>query len=275
MTTTVIKTSHRSTLAAPSNIATTDEAAIFALPSLRGWWDASHGIQASNGWRWRDRISARSAAVLEISSPLLVTASHGRPALQTGYGRPEFTLTNRGASRPQSEFPLIGLDGFTVFSVTRVATVASGESASLGGNVWSSRGQGADTTPGLIISGSTGRPTFRAGGVIISNPDGFDARDGNWHVIRCTWNRLAGTISTRIDRSRAVGSNTGATAVLATAVPNMAAPVFGCSLTETNVISNPFYGQTSSLTFFDTPLNDPDSAIVENYLAARFGLTLV
>jgi hypothetical protein len=275
MTTTIIKSAQRSDLAAPSLVATEAEAAIFAISGLRGWWDASHGIQPGNGWRWRDRISARSAAVLEISSPLLVTASHGRPALQTGVGRPAFSGTNRGASRPQSEHALLGLDGCTVFSVTRVPTVASGESATLGGNVWSSRGAASASTPGLNISGSTGAPVFRAGGATISNPGGFDARDGAWHVMRCTWDRLAGVISTRIDRSRAVGSNTGASAALDPAVPNMQAPLFGAFLNTSGVLSSPFYGQTSALMFFNAPLSDGNAATVENYLAARFGLTLV
>lgn len=275
--TTRIKTNITSSLSALSAFeATAEERAILAIPSLRGWFDAGEGIERESGFRWRDRISSRRATVLDTISPLVISGSNGRPALQMGYGSENFTGMERGALRTSSHYNLIGANGFTVISVTRVPTVASGESATLGGNVWSSRGPAAATTPGLNISGSTGRPTFRAGGATISNPGAFDARTGNWHVIRCMHNVSASSISIAIDRVRAVGSAAGAAVAPDSSIVNMLSPLIGCFLNSAgNAVATPFYGQMAAVLFFDAVLSAPQLAAVEGYLASKFGVTLV
>jgi hypothetical protein len=274
MTTTVVKTAFIPATAGVSFIPSTEEEAIQAIPSLRGWFEADSGIEAANGFRWRDRLSTRKATVLNSAPPLVVTGSHGRPAIQTSYGSVKFTGTERGAMRPPSEYALIGTSAFTVYSVTRVPTVASGESATLGGYVWSSRGPAGNNTPGLNISGSTGDPVFRAGGAVMSNPGALDLRDGLWHLVRCTW--TGSSITVAVDRNRQVTSASGATTAPDSTVANMLAPSFGCFINSaTEGVTTPFYGQTSALLFFDAVPSSTERAAVEDYLAAKYGVTLV
>lgn len=273
--TTQIKVNAKSDISLPSFTATASEQAIREIPSLTGWFEAGFGVEPSNGFRWRDRVSNRNAVLLNTVKPLVVTGSNGKPALQTSYGSASFTGTERGVLRTNSHFNLLSSTGFTVISVTRVPTIASGESATLGGNVWSSYGASANTTPGLNISGVTGKPTFRAGNAIITNPAAFDARTGNWHVIRCVYNGTTDTINLNIDRTRATGTASSATSAPDESIPNMLSPLLGGFLASTGVLSNPFYGQTAAIFFFDSVLDPTHIAAVEDYAASQFGVVLV
>lgn len=276
MTVTRIKTSFATSADLPTYEATAAEKAILAIPSLTGWFEARHGISEKSGFRWRDRASTRAAAALQLQVPLIVTGTNGELCLQTGYGNAAFNTGDRGALRTSSHHELLSATGFTVFSVTRVPTVASGDSATLGGSVWSSRGPTGDTLPGLNISGSTGRPTFRSGGATIANPEGFDARTGNWHIMRCVHDVAAATIAVNIDRTRAVGSNTGASTAPSGALANGLAPTIGALYNTTiNGVATPFYGQTAAMLFFSGVLTAAQISTVEDYLSDEFGVTLV
>ena len=255
--------------------ATPDEQEILNIDGLTSWLDAGGDVIQKNGFRIRDKISNNLFTVRYLTPPVLTAGTNSKPCLQMGYGDSDFDGTDRGAIRPQFDVDMIAPSGFTVFSVVRVPTVASGDSATLGGYVWSSRGASSSETPGLNISGSTGRPIFRSGGATVSNPDGFDARDGEWHIIRNYHDLSTDTIGTNIDRDRADGTATGATVPPDSSVAGMLSPLIGGFLNTSGVLSSPYYGQIASILFFNRALTAGEIATVENYLSSEFGVTLV
>lgn len=267
-----IKTPGVSSLALPTFSATIAEQAI--ADTLSAWWEADYGVDRSAGFRWRDRLQNLAATVLNRDAPPSVVASHGNPALQTGYGSPAFSGTNRGAVRAPSSAPLLGTSAFTVYSVTRVPTVASGESAIVGGNVWSSRGAAGNNTPGLNISGSTGDPVFRAGGVTTVNPGAADLRDGLWHLIRCELNGTADTITVAIDGAAQVASVGGATGTLDASIPNMLAPIIGGYLNSNGTFSTPFYGQISAVLISNRVHTAGERSVIQSYLGTKYGISI-
>lgn len=253
------------------------EAAVAAIPSQRGWWEADSGYSSDLGGRWYDKRFGVGAYVYNALPPVH-EESGGLSRLRFGYSPGvAFAGTDRGALVPAIDHDLLSASGFTVVSVTRVPTVASGESATVGGNVWSSRGPSGNTLPGLNISGSTGRPVFRAGGAVMSNPSAVDLRDGTVHIIRCTYDAVAGTISINVDRGLISASSAGATTPPDTAQPGMLAPAIGASLSNADppALSSPFYGQIYALLPFNAPLGAGGAAVVDGYLAAKYGVTLV
>jgi hypothetical protein len=253
----------------PSNLPiealSTAEAANDAIPGLTGWWEAPSGIEPVNGWRWRGRHAREWLHPRDNTLPLVVTASHGRNAIQQGYGSAAFTSVDRGALRmPTRDY--LSADAFTVVNVFRLGL--SGETGgTLGGHLWASEGAATDATPRLIISGTTGKPVFRAGGRAITNPPG-DFRDGLWHICVARFDRIAGTINVFVDRGASVSSNTGATTAVAAGSRN---PVIGRFVSAS---SSPFYGQQSAVMTFSTALSTGDRNAVEAYLAGLYGVTL-
>jgi hypothetical protein len=276
MNTTRIQAQKATPLALPTLNATLLEQGVADIASLADWYEADQMVY-QNGPRLRSRISSRYAEVLNLVPPLQVTGSHGQKALRMGYGKADYAGTERGAMRPDSGHNLLSTTGFTVLTVQRVPTVASGESATLGGYVWSSRGPSGNATPGLNISGSTGRPTFRAGGAVITNPGGFDARDGQWHITRCVWDFGASQLRLNIDRGRASGTANGAATPPDASIPHMLAPLIGGFLQadDANTFGTPFYGDWAAMLPFTSVLTAGELAAAENYLAAKYGITLV
>lgn len=259
----------------PSLGLTTDEQAIFNMASLTSWFDAESGLKPTGGFRWRDRKDGLVAAVLDKTRPLVVTGSHGKKALQMSYPT-GFSGVDRGALRLPATKNLLAASGFSVMVAVRVPTVASGESATLGGYVWASRGPTGNVTPKLIISGTTGQANFSAGGAIITNP-GFDLRSGNWHIIECVHDAAADTITVRIDGARAAQTTGGATTALDTSIIGMLAPNIGIFQQNDNSATraSPFYGQLSSLLTWNAALSSTDLLPARTYLAGRFGATLM
>jgi len=255
---------------------TVSELGVVTIPALRAWWEADSGFAARNGGAWADRAGGVRADVLNLLPPVLEVAS-GLTRLRFGYdGAAGFSGVDRGAMRPRSDRALLAVSGFTVVSVQRVATVASGESATLGGYVWSSRGVSGSQTPGLNISGATGQPVFRAGGQSLENP-GFDLRDGAPHIVRCSYNAAATQITVAVDRARASGTRSDAATAMDGTIPGMLAPLIGGFLNTDipGVLSTPFYGQIYALLAFAAVLTAPQIVAVENYLAAKYNVTLV
>lgn len=259
----------------PSLALSAGEIPVAAMASLAGWWEADAGFSSDLGGRWYDKRFANGAYTYAQLPPVLEDIS-GVKRLRFGYASGvSFSGVDRGALMPSSDRDLLSATGFTVISVQRVALPA--ENTPVGGYVWSSRGPSGATLPGLNISGSTGDPVFRAGGVTISNASAVDLRDGNLHITRCTFDAAADTINVRADRGYINATVSGATTNPDTSQPGMLTPSIGAMISNADpqVLQTPFYGQLAAILFFNTVLDSTNAAIAENYLAAKYGITLV
>jgi hypothetical protein len=254
-------------------VMTDAEKAVLAIPGLTGWWEADHFVKAANGFRWGSRLGLEAAIPYTAQPPILVTGSHGRPALRTGYGGPKFETTNRGTMQTPSRLALLSEAGWTVINVYMVPTVASGVSSIVGGYLWSSMGPSTTTTPRLIISSTTGKTVLNGGGAAISNstPAPVDLRDGLWHVTVSTYDALNHRLKVATDRTRLVGSSAAAN----TAIPASAnAPLLLGQFKST--APQPFYGERSAELTFSRELTTQEIAVaIDSYLALKYGVTLV
>src|SRR5690349_13865959 len=114
---------------------TDTEKTILAMPSLTGWWEADYGLDRYSGFRLEAKNAPLRAQPFEALAPLVVTGSHGQPALQMSYGDSRFTSTDRGMMRLPSGVDYLGATGFTVVTACRLGT--SGETGGLGGGyIW-------------------------------------------------------------------------------------------------------------------------------------------
>lgn len=244
------------------------ELAILRMPSLTCWLEVDSGLDRAGGWRWQMRNRMAQAIAMRPADPFLLTMPDGKLAIQSGYGASDYTGADRGSVRLPSTPDLLGETGWSVVTVLRVPTVASGESATVGGNIWACQGPADTSTPRLNISGSTGKPILNGGGKNWSNPTG-DLRDGAWHVNVSSLDTASGLLRNWVDHNRWIASVTAAT------TPTPA----GRRVPDLHVFRNsnaaPFYGQHRAFLTFNAQLSDADRLTVESYLAAKWGAALV
>ncbi|MDQ0475014.1 hypothetical protein [Labrys wisconsinensis] len=267
------------------------ENAIEAIPGLTAWFEATHGVHRRNGFRWRARNRNIWAQVHNLIPPPVRTAANGHPAIYTGYGAYSladpthaeiYATTERGGLRTDRAVKLLGATAFTTFSVVRVPKNNGSEpgipsGGTVGGVAWGAVGPASNNTPKLTLSSSTGRANFAAAGVLISNPvPALDLRDSAIHLHRCAYDGSAGTIALNTDRGRSVGTQTGAAASLDLAYDGIQSPTIACLFNSvTGALSLPLYGQTQVFIVFSAILTADQIALVENYIAAKYSITLI
>jgi len=264
----------------PSSFYTDAEKAIFAISSLTGWWETDYGLDRTSGIRWFDKLSRAYMTVLNLIQPGIQTATHGLPAIYTGYGIDEGggSLGEFGELKIRDLFPMFSTAALTAVMVARVPTNDGGETAlgNPGGAAWASVGPNTTATPKYTISTVNGHPTWACGGVQITNPSPtIDCRDGTWHIHLQEYNGSANTIGLTVDRGRSIGSASSANTDLDPTYAGMLSPVLGLDVDNNGSGLAPFYGQFSAFLTFNAVLTTDQKAAVYTYLAAKYGITLV
>lgn len=246
------------------------ELAVRSIPGLTGWWKAARFVKPVNGFRWASRLGLEPMIPYSALSPLMVTGSHGKPALRTGYGNPKFSGSDVGSLLSPTGLKLLSAAGWTVLCVYRAPTIASGEVTVQGGYLWAAMGPTGNVTPRLILSRTTGKTALTACGAAISNPPG-NVIDGLWHVTLSSHDAATNQLRVATDRTRYVSAITTAT----TPTPDSAtAPLLLAQFKSTS--TQPFSGDLAEILIFNRKITTQEEAVaVDNYLAPEYGLSLV
>lgn len=238
------------------------------------WLDAGYGIVASGGvvsaWNDRSGNGNNVSQATATQRPVIATSvMNGRPAVlfDNDNSQPDFLRVADNAS-------LDGMANLTVFSVFRLAT---GSAVSAPRSVISKRvAPDNQEAYSLFIYNGGGAATSRKPTLDI---DGTGNRFSGSTVVSDNVNMLLGFVykgsspsnplnQVLYDGNTAIGSNAETSA----SIPNYASDLYIGSLNGNS--SSIFNGHISEVICYNQALNDAQRIIVNNYLAAKYGLTL-
>lgn len=243
---------------------------ILGITGMTGLWEAED-IDTTNGFRWKPKVGSAELTPYRNLPPLVVTGSHGKPAVQMGYGDANFASVERGALCVGESVALLGSAGFTMVMVIRAAS-SSESGGTVGGYVAAGRNaQGAnpettatpdDTNPRLVLQSGSGFPRVYGGGASVQAPIDVISSP-SWFVVSVYFDDATDTLGIRVN-----GSTTAASVPATGSMPSFDASrsgIFGV-LNASNAL--PFYGQISAIATANRSLSTADLRIIE----ARFGI---
>lgn len=273
---TALRSSLSSGLSLPARTYSASIATLMAQVGLVGWWEAEN-IDTRHGFRWKPTFGNYELTPYRRYEPLVVTASHGGPAIQMGYGNSLYSSVERGAICAPESAELFGDGGFTVIMSFKPSASAD-TGGTVGGYLFAARNeQGANpeltvtpdnTDARLVVQSSDGRPrlyglngTTNAVVDLTTTPA--------WRVITAKADNANDTVSIRVNGT-AVTSSAAATGSMPSHAGSRS-PLFGVFNAASAL---PYYGQKSDIAIFDRPVDTAVLALFEARFASRRSITL-
>lgn len=249
---------------------------ILGITGMTGLWEAED-IDTANGLRLKPKLGAVELTPYRNLDPVVVTGSHGKPAVQMGYGGPGFDQTERGALCVGEGVSLFGTPGFTLVMAMRAASAAE-SGGGVGGYLAAARNeQGANpelmatpdsSDPRLVIQSASGFPRVYGGDASVQAPVDV-INSPNWFVVAAYFDDATDTLGIRL--------NGGTTAATVTATGSMPAhdgsksAIFGI-FNAANAL--PFYGQISAIATANRSLSIADLRIIEQRFGILYGIAV-
>lgn len=249
---------------------------ILGITGLTGLWEAED-IDVTNGFRWKPKWGAAELVPYRNQPPVVVTGSHGKPAVQMGYGDAGFTSVERGAICVGESVQLLGSAGFTVVMAIRAATSAEA-GGTAGGYVMAARNeQGANpettvtpdnTDTRLVIQSSSGFPRAYAGGATVQAPVDVITAPA-WFVAAFFFDDAGDTLGIRVN-----GGTTTASVAATGSIPAYDGARSGLFGVFNAANALPFYGQISAIATANRSLPLSDLRAIEARFGAAYGATV-
>ncbi len=250
---------------------------ILGISGMTGLWEAED-IDTVNGFRWKPKFGAAELVPYRNLAPVLIpAASHGKPAVQMGYGDPAFASTERGALCAGEGVSLLGSAGFTLVMVMRAAA-ASETGGAVGGYAMAARNeQGANpdltvtpdnTDTRLVIQSGSGFPRLYGGGATVQAPIDLLTAP-SWVVVAAQFDDAGDTLSIRVN-----GGTTVASVAATGAIPSYDGARSGLFGVINAANALPFYGQISAIATANRALSAAELRIIEARFGTLYGITV-
>lgn len=276
MTTAIISDIDARGISLPARPFSSTLKSIFAIQGLTGLWEAED-ISTVNGFRWKPKWGANELVPYRNLPPVVVTGSHGKPAIQTGFGNAAFASTDRGGVCVGESASSFGAGGCTLIMAFRCAS-ALDTGGVIGGYLCAGRNEtGAnpdltvtpdDTDFRLVVQSSTGRPRLRGGGATVEAAVDLISVSA-WHILTASFDDVTNVLALRVD-----GGGTTASVTASGSMPahsGALAPLFGIF---NHAAPLPFYGAISGIATADRNLALADKQSIEARFGALYGVTI-